>query len=96
MPTSIDARPGYFYLSCGTACADYQEDFFKAYVARESTAAVIAEPIQGGYATPMPDIITLAKRLAAASPVKKWKGLQKTITVFADGVPREIFLNPFL
>ncbi len=48
---------GLSYPSCGTACADYLEDFFTAHVAAESTAAVIAEPIQGegGFVTPPPE-----------------------------------------
>ncbi len=43
--------------SCGTACADYLEDFFVGNVAPEQTAAVIAEPIQGegGFVTPPED-----------------------------------------
>jgi 4-aminobutyrate aminotransferase/(S)-3-amino-2-methylpropionate transaminase len=45
------------YPQCGVACADYLEDFFKNYVAAESTAAVVAEPIQGegGFITPPPE-----------------------------------------
>jgi len=45
------------YPQCGVACADYMEDFFKNYVAAESTAAVVAEPIQGegGFITPPPE-----------------------------------------
>jgi len=48
---------GLSYPSCGTACADYLEDFFTSYVAAETTAAVIAEPIQGegGFVTPPPE-----------------------------------------
>jgi 4-aminobutyrate aminotransferase / (S)-3-amino-2-methylpropionate transaminase / 5-aminovalerate transaminase len=48
---------GLSYPSCGTACADYLEDFFTSHVAAESTAAVIAEPIQGegGFVTPPPE-----------------------------------------
>jgi 4-aminobutyrate aminotransferase/(S)-3-amino-2-methylpropionate transaminase len=48
---------GLSYPSCNTACADYLEDFFTSYVAAESTAAVIAEPIQGegGFVTPPPE-----------------------------------------
>ena len=48
---------GLSYPSCGTGGADYLEDFFTAYVAPESTAAVIAEPIQGegGFVTPPPE-----------------------------------------
>ncbi len=42
---------------CDTACADYLEDFFITHVAPESTAAIIAEPIQGegGFITPPPE-----------------------------------------
>ena len=48
---------GLTYPKCSTACADYLEDFFTAYVAAETTAAVIAEPIQGegGFVTPPPE-----------------------------------------
>jgi len=48
---------GLKYPSCDTACADYLEDFFITNVAAESTAAVIAEPIQGegGFITPPPE-----------------------------------------
>ena len=48
---------GLKYPSCGTACADYLEEFFITNVAAESTAAVIAEPIQGegGFITPPPE-----------------------------------------
>ncbi len=45
------------YPSCDVACADYLEEFFISHVAAESTAAVIAEPIQGegGFVTPPPE-----------------------------------------
>lgn len=48
---------GLKYPKCETACADYLEDFFISNVAAESTAAVIAEPIQGegGFITPPPE-----------------------------------------
>lgn len=48
---------GLKYPDCGTSCADYLEDFFITNVAAESTAAVIAEPIQGegGFVTPPPE-----------------------------------------
>lgn len=48
---------GLDYPKCDVACADYMEDFFKDYVSAESTAAVIAEPIQGegGFITPPPE-----------------------------------------
>ncbi|ACN16934.1 GabT [Desulforapulum autotrophicum HRM2] len=48
---------GLKYPNCGVACADYLEDFFISNVAAESTAAIIAEPIQGegGFVTPPPE-----------------------------------------
>jgi 4-aminobutyrate aminotransferase/(S)-3-amino-2-methylpropionate transaminase len=50
-------RFGLKYPACNVACADYLEEFFIDYVAPESTAAVIAEPIQGegGFITPPPE-----------------------------------------
>jgi len=48
---------GLTYPKCQVACADYLEHFFINYVSAESTAAVIAEPIQGegGFITPPPE-----------------------------------------
>lgn len=48
---------GRKYPSCNTCCADYLEEFFITHVAAESTAAVVAEPIQGegGFVTPPPE-----------------------------------------
>jgi 4-aminobutyrate aminotransferase/(S)-3-amino-2-methylpropionate transaminase len=48
---------GLTYPSCGVECADYLKEFFIGHVAAESTAAVIAEPIQGegGFITPPPE-----------------------------------------
>jgi 4-aminobutyrate aminotransferase/(S)-3-amino-2-methylpropionate transaminase len=48
---------GLKYPGCAVACADYLEEFFVNHVAPESTAAVIAEPIQGegGFITPPPE-----------------------------------------
>ncbi|GBC62902.1 4-aminobutyrate--2-oxoglutarate transaminase [Desulfonema ishimotonii] len=48
---------GLKYPDCGVSCADYLEEFFIDYVAAESTAAIIAEPIQGegGFITPPPE-----------------------------------------
>lgn len=48
---------GLKYPSCNVACADYLEEMFSSHVAPESTAAVIAEPIQGegGFITPPPE-----------------------------------------
>jgi len=48
---------GLEYPGCDVACADYLEEFFIDNVAPETTAAVIAEPIQGegGFITPPPE-----------------------------------------
>ncbi|MBI9092041.1 MAG: 4-aminobutyrate--2-oxoglutarate transaminase [Desulfobacterium sp.] len=48
---------GLKYPNCGTSCADYLEEYFITNVAAESTAAIIAEPIQGegGFVTPPPE-----------------------------------------
>ncbi len=56
---------GLSYPKCNTACADYLEDFLGSYVAAESTAAVIAEPIQGecGFVTPPPEYFPKLKKI---------------------------------
>ena len=56
---------GRAYPDCGVACADYLEDFFKSHVAAESTAALIAEPIQGegGFITPPPEYFPKLKKI---------------------------------
>ncbi len=48
---------GLKYPACDVACADYLNEFFISHVAAESTAAVIAEPVQGegGFITPPPE-----------------------------------------
>jgi 4-aminobutyrate aminotransferase/(S)-3-amino-2-methylpropionate transaminase len=48
---------GLEYPKCDIACAEYLEEYFITYVSPESTAAVIAEPIQGegGFVTPPPE-----------------------------------------
>ena len=45
------------YPGCAVACADYIEDYFIHYVAPETTAAIIAEPVQGegGFICPPPE-----------------------------------------
>ncbi|MBW2093179.1 MAG: 4-aminobutyrate--2-oxoglutarate transaminase [Deltaproteobacteria bacterium] len=56
---------GLKYPRCEVACADYLEDFFISYVDPESTAAVIAEPIQGegGFITPPPEYFPKLKKI---------------------------------
>ena len=56
---------GLDYPTCDVACADYMEDFFMDYVSAESTAAVIAEPIQGegGFITPPPEYFKKIQRI---------------------------------
>lgn len=45
------------YPGCDIACADYLDQFLKTQVAPETTAAVIAEPVQGegGFIVPPPE-----------------------------------------
>jgi 4-aminobutyrate aminotransferase/(S)-3-amino-2-methylpropionate transaminase len=56
------------YPSCGVACADALEDYFKRYVAVENVAAVILEPIlgEGGFVVPprefLPKLREITKR----------------------------------
>jgi aldehyde:ferredoxin oxidoreductase len=78
--------------------ADHVADILQKISRREGIGALLAEGIKNASAElGLEDIAVHVKGMEpAASPAKKWKGLQKTITVFADGVPREIFLNPFL
>ncbi|WP_319521703.1 4-aminobutyrate--2-oxoglutarate transaminase [uncultured Desulfosarcina sp.] len=56
---------GLTHPSCGTACANYLEEFFISHVAAEQTAAVIAEPIQGegGFITPPPEYFSTLKTI---------------------------------
>ncbi|MGA6924946.1 MAG: 4-aminobutyrate--2-oxoglutarate transaminase [Desulfosarcina sp.] len=56
---------GLTYPDCGTACADYLEEFFVSHVAAEQTAAVIVEPIQGegGFITPPPEYFPKLKAI---------------------------------
>jgi len=48
---------GLKYPGCDVACADYLNEFFISHVAAETTAALIAEPVQGegGFVTPPPE-----------------------------------------
>ena len=47
---------GLKYPECNLACAEYMREFFTGFVAADSVAAVIAEPIagEGGFLTPPP------------------------------------------
>lgn len=53
------------YPACGVSCADYLQEFFLSQVAPESTAALIAEPIQGegGFITPPPEYFQKLKKI---------------------------------
>ena len=56
---------GLEYPKCDTACADYLEEFFITHTAPETTAAIIAEPIQGegGFITPPPEYFPKLKKI---------------------------------
>ena len=53
------------YPKCDVACADYLKEFFISHVPAESTAALIAEPIQGegGFVTPPPEYFRKLKAI---------------------------------
>ncbi|UCE53028.1 MAG: 4-aminobutyrate--2-oxoglutarate transaminase [Desulfobacterales bacterium] len=57
---------GLQYPGCDAACADYLEDVFISHVSAESTAAIIAEPIQGegGFITPPPEYFPKIQKIA--------------------------------
>ncbi|HIJ55296.1 MAG TPA: 4-aminobutyrate--2-oxoglutarate transaminase [Deltaproteobacteria bacterium] len=81
---------GLKYPGCEIACADYLEDFFVDYVSAESTAAVIAEPIQGegGFITPPPEyfkkIQSICRKYAIALIIDEVQtGTGRTGTFFA-------------
>ncbi len=51
--------------SCGVACVDALEDFFKRYVEADKVAAVIVEPVlgEGGFVVPPPDYLPRLRAL---------------------------------
>jgi 4-aminobutyrate aminotransferase/(S)-3-amino-2-methylpropionate transaminase len=57
---------GLKYPDCEVSCADYLEDVFVSHVSAESTAAIIAEPIQGegGFITPPPEYFSKVQKIA--------------------------------
>jgi 4-aminobutyrate aminotransferase / (S)-3-amino-2-methylpropionate transaminase / 5-aminovalerate transaminase len=130
---------GLTYPSCNVACADYLNEFFISHVAAETTAALIAEPVQGegGFVTPPPeyfpklmkichdngilfiddeiqsgmgrtgkmfavnhwgvepDLITLAKSLAAGMPLSAVIGRQEVMnSVHTSGIGGTYSGNP--
>lgn len=91
------------YPSCGVACADSLEDYFKRYVAVENVAAVILEPIlgEGGFVVPpqefLPKLREITKRhgiLLIADEVQT--GFGRTGKLFAiehSGVHPDILIT---
>lgn len=53
------------YPSCGVACVDALEDYFKKYVEAEKVAAVIVEPVlgEGGFVVPPSDYLPRLRAL---------------------------------
>ena len=81
---------GLKYPSCGVTCAEYLENFFVSHVAAESTAAVIAEPIQGegGFVTPPPEYFSKLHRICKKYEIplivdEVQTGMGRTGTLFA-------------
>jgi 4-aminobutyrate aminotransferase/(S)-3-amino-2-methylpropionate transaminase len=78
------------YPECGVQCADYLEHFLKTHVAPESTAALVAEPIQGegGFITPPPEYFPKLKRICDKHGIvliadEIQTGMGRTGTLFA-------------
>ncbi len=78
------------YPGCDTACADYLKDFFVSHVPAESTAAVIAEPVQGegGFIAPPPEYFPKLKRICEENGIvliadEIQTGMGRTGTMFA-------------
>ncbi len=78
------------YPDCGTACADYLEDYFIHYVAPEDTAAVIVEPVQGegGFICPPPEYFPKMKKICEKYGIlmiadEIQTGIGRTGTMFA-------------
>jgi 4-aminobutyrate aminotransferase/(S)-3-amino-2-methylpropionate transaminase len=55
------------YPSCGVACVDAIEDYFKRYVAAEDVAAVIVEPVlgEGGFVVPPREFLPKLRDITA-------------------------------
>lgn len=55
------------YPSCGVACVDALEDYFKKYVDAENVAAVIVEPVlgEGGFVVPPADYLPRLRELTS-------------------------------
>jgi 4-aminobutyrate aminotransferase/(S)-3-amino-2-methylpropionate transaminase len=55
------------YPSCGVACVDALDDYFKKYVEAENVAAVIVEPVlgEGGFVVPPADYLPRLRELTS-------------------------------
>ena len=78
------------YPACEVSCADYLNEFFLSQVAPESTAALIAEPIQGegGFITPPPEYFRKLKKICEDHGIlfiadEIQTGMGRTGTMFA-------------
>jgi 4-aminobutyrate aminotransferase / (S)-3-amino-2-methylpropionate transaminase / 5-aminovalerate transaminase len=56
---------GLEYPDCDVACADYLKEYFETQLAAETTAAVVAEPVQGegGFICPPPEYFPRLKKI---------------------------------
>jgi 4-aminobutyrate aminotransferase / (S)-3-amino-2-methylpropionate transaminase / 5-aminovalerate transaminase len=59
------------YPSCDTACADALEDYFKRYVAVQSVAAVIIEPVlgEGGFVVPPKEFLPKLREITSRNGI---------------------------
>jgi 4-aminobutyrate aminotransferase/(S)-3-amino-2-methylpropionate transaminase len=88
--------------SCGVACADALEDYFKRYVAVENVAAVIVEPVlgEGGFVVPPAGFLPKLREITARHGIlliadEVQTGFGRTGTLFAieaSGVAPDILI----
>ena len=59
------------YPTCGVACADALEDYFKRYVAVQTVAAVIIEPVlgEGGFVVPPKEFLPKLREITARNGI---------------------------
>jgi 4-aminobutyrate aminotransferase/(S)-3-amino-2-methylpropionate transaminase len=94
---------GKTYPECGIYCAEYLEEFFVNYVAADSVAAVIAEPVQGegGFIAPPPEYFKKVKAICEKYGIlliidEVQSGMGRTGTLYAieqSGVVPDLILS---
>jgi 4-aminobutyrate aminotransferase/(S)-3-amino-2-methylpropionate transaminase len=78
------------YPGCEVSCADYLKEFLTTHVAAETTAAVLAEPVQGegGFITPPPEYFSKLAKICQDNQIlfiadEIQSGMGRTAKMFA-------------